>query len=466
MARIWKSGNRVQRYTILEELNRGGMAVSYAAKDHTGLKVFFKQYKSPSVTVPWYRAYIEYQNELKRRIEAPLCQSFCYRFIEAFEFERCYYQVFEFLDKSHSMQDILDKCRTNPNHIAPEQRLIMAKVLLAGMNAMHIGKIVHSDLKPDNIMLIRDDSIAARYRLKIIDMDFSLLIDRQAPWHGDRGYFGTPGYLSPEHLQNEVPRLASDVFTLGLMLHEVLGNAHPYRFEEEERYRQAVFAHSAKPVSLVGALAALPNARDVREVVHRCLSPIAAERPTALEVNDVLNGKPLSGSSPVGKPAPPPMRTIRPPTAPEFDVPLELVTPEPAKPEPRKTSSPARATPPAPRVTPVATEPPPPARPAKVASLSLCGPSGQEKLFNIGSPVSGKLLRNFGDDSKFYSDPQFDVERTDTGWYVVPASGTRHETLLNGKKISERRLLKEGDEIGVGSESRSIVKLPLRVRFV
>jgi eukaryotic-like serine/threonine-protein kinase len=54
-----------------------------------------------------------------------------------------------------------------------------------------------------------------KYRLKIIDMDFSFFTDKKAPWDGHEGYFGTPGYMSPEHMTRQVPGPASDVFTLG-----------------------------------------------------------------------------------------------------------------------------------------------------------------------------------------------------------------------------------------------------------
>jgi hypothetical protein len=139
-------------------------------------------------------------------------------------------------------------------------------------------------------MLIRDETITAGYRLRIIDMDFSLLADQPAPWHGDRGYFGTPGYLSPEHLRGEVPQPASDVFTLGLMLHELLGKGHPYQFEDEEQYHNACMRHAARPIELYGSLVGLPNADQIRQTVHRCLAAAPSHRPRSKEVQEVLNG--------------------------------------------------------------------------------------------------------------------------------------------------------------------------------
>jgi serine/threonine protein kinase len=85
-----------------------------------------------------------------------------------------------------------------------------------GDRALHESKIVHADLKPANAYLIEDATIGSGYQLKLIDMDFSLLADRRAPWHGFQGYVGTDNYRSPEHLtRGAVPGLASDVFTCG-----------------------------------------------------------------------------------------------------------------------------------------------------------------------------------------------------------------------------------------------------------
>jgi serine/threonine protein kinase len=98
-----------------------------------------------------------------------------------------------------------------------------AKVLVAAVGTLHDAKIVHADLKPANAYLIKDPTIASEYQLKLIDMDFSILADRKPPWQGYQGHVGTDNYRSPEHLtRGAVPILASDVFTLGLMLYELL----------------------------------------------------------------------------------------------------------------------------------------------------------------------------------------------------------------------------------------------------
>jgi eukaryotic-like serine/threonine-protein kinase len=127
---------RIQGYTIEELITTGNNSVAYAARSAAGEKVFFKLYQSPSIRVPWYRPFIQHQRNSSSGRGRP-CRQFCYRFIGGFEHERKYHQVFEFLDKSHSLAQILDKIRASPSAVSWEQRELMAKVLVAGINQLH-----------------------------------------------------------------------------------------------------------------------------------------------------------------------------------------------------------------------------------------------------------------------------------------------------------------------------------------
>ena len=55
------------------------------------------------------------------------------------------------------------------------------------------------------------------------------------------------------------------------------------------------------------------------------------------------------------------------------------------------------------------------------------------------------------------------LENRDDGWYVVPNNDATNETILNSKAVTSSAKLSDGDELGVGRESKGIVKLPLKV---
>src|SRR5215207_4401261 len=123
-------------------------------------------------------------------------------------------------------------------------------------------------------------------------MDFSVLADQRAPWHGHQGYVGSDNYRSPEHLtRRAMPGLASDVFTCGLILHELLAGVHPYWRDDQAEYAALVRAYAAKPPLLLGVMPEPATNAEVAAALHRSLSPNAADRPTAAELRAVLSGR-------------------------------------------------------------------------------------------------------------------------------------------------------------------------------
>ena len=80
--------------------------------------------------------------------------------------------------------------------------------------------------------------------------------------------------------------------------------------------------------------------------------------------------------------------------------------------------------------------------------------------------VIGKSsVKQFGKDATFWSEPQFSLEREGTDWAVTHHPKAKNETLLNGKAVTERQTVKDGDVLAVGRESKGIIKLPLTVRI-
>lgn len=435
MPRNPKPGDRIDDYRIIDLISVGGMARSYAATSPGGEKVFFKQYKSPTTTVPWYKGYVSYQAELKRRVETSTAKNFTYRFVDFFEADFggvCYFQVFEFVEGGRDLEAVFNRARENPRSVSWEQRLTLAKVMMAGINSLHEARIVHCDLKPPNIQLFEDKTIAAGYRLKLIDMDFSILSDRQAPWHGHQGYVGSPNYFSPEHLQGPagVPQLPSDVFTCGLILYELLAGTHPYASEDPEAYAAASRAHRAPLPKLLGPMPTGASDADVADVLHRCLSPDPARRPTAKEVNLALNGKWKSSSAPP--------------------------SPSGAAPAPSPAPAPSAAAPAGDRGV----------AGRVLSKLTLTAESGRKLEFSVRTLVGKHLLASLGPDARYFDAVQFVVEQGPAGqWMVVPNVKAKNETMVNGKALTETANLKPGDVVGVGRESKGIVKLPLSVQI-
>jgi serine/threonine protein kinase len=444
MAKKLKVGDSIRGYRITKVFGPGMMAISYGAQSPTAGKVFFKQYKSPAPTVVWYAAFVAYQKELSKRVRSGKAAHFAVRQVDAFE-ERwggpCYFQAYEFVENGADLQQVIDKEREQhrltksvparePSVWA--RHVTWAKVLTAAVAALHESKIVHADLKPANAYLVEDPAIGSGYQLKLIDMDFSLLADLRAPWHGFQGYVGTDNYRSPEHLtRGSVPTLASDVFTCGLMLYELLAGVHPYWSDDQGEYATRVKAYIAKPPALISTLPSPADNAAVSAALHRCLAPDPAARPTAADLRDILSGR---GAKP------------------------ELLK----KPATSTVRSAARS-PVGPHATGAAVTS---AGKALVSDgIELLGPDGRSVRIGVRTELGKALVRQFGSDGEFWDNRQCVLERGGGGqWVVSPVAGTTNETLVNGKTLTAPHALRDGDLIAVGRQAKGVIKLPLTAR--
>ena len=426
MPRVLKPGDRIKDYLISKHLNTGAMANAFAAESPDKRKVFFKQYKSPAVGVKWFTSYVQYQKELNRRINEPALKRFCVRQLDSFVYKfgvDTFFQVYEFVEGGHDLETILAGIRRNPSSLGWSQRSIIAKVMMAGIHQLHEQKIAHCDLKPPNLQMFEDASIEAKYQLKLIDMDFSVLSDKQAPWHGHAPYVGTPRYFSPEHLKGETPTRRSDVFTCGIILYELLGEGHPFPAEDDAAYFEKIVANKVAQPKLIGSLATPSLTAHLAAVIRRCLSPDSNERPTAKEVNLALNGR--ADPTIVSPPPPPPKPEHKsPPDSPGTDG-TDASVP--------------------------------------TGSLRLTGASNTSVTFNISTALGKELLRRFGAESRFADDQQFAIERRGLEWWLIPVSGTTNYTVLNSKPVLTPTRLKTGDRIEIGSRSGGKTVFPLTV---
>jgi serine/threonine protein kinase len=108
--------------------------------------------------------------------------------------------------------------------LSPEEAVDICSQLLAGVAALHAGGIIHRDLKPNNVML---ESGEAGLHVSIMDFGLARLLEAENTMFGSGVIAGTPGYLAPELLSGGRPTKASDVYALGVVLHEVLTGERP-----------------------------------------------------------------------------------------------------------------------------------------------------------------------------------------------------------------------------------------------
>ncbi len=151
----------------------------------------------------------------------------------------------------------------------------------------HEAGIVHRDIKPENIM-VRDDGY-----IKVLDFGIAQLASTESAEHANDSRLTRPGmvvgtmrYMSPEQATADEITPASDMFSLGIVLHELATGRHPFDASSDMAVLSGIILRDSVPPSRTNPR--LPKEFDA--VIMRMLSKNAALRPTAIEVATLLAG--------------------------------------------------------------------------------------------------------------------------------------------------------------------------------
>lgn len=179
------------------------------------------------------------------------------------------YVVMEYIDGSR-LSDFLDQNGALDVPVAIDIGIQLTKAL----RATHQAKIFHGDVKPDNILLCRRADHPTF--VKLIDFGVAGNIDVRATPQRHSTVCGTPSYMSPEQASGELLDGRTDIYSLGIVLYEMLSGTKPIRgsHPRELLNRQRMLP----PVPLRSNPRSVHVPPRVEAIVHRCLEKDPARR--------------------------------------------------------------------------------------------------------------------------------------------------------------------------------------------
>lgn len=254
-------GKTILHYKILEKLGEGGMGVVYKAED-TKLKRDVALKFLPSNAIQGK----EEKNRFTREAQAAAALNHA-NIAHIYAIEEHNSQMFiamEFIE-GKSLEEIVGAKGGSPMKI--EQAIEYATQIAGGLQTAHEKGIIHRDIKSANIM-VTDKGV-----VKIMDFGLAKLANR-SKMTVQGSTLGTAAYMSPEQARGEKLDHRSDIWSLGVVLYEMVSGRLPFKGDYEQAVIYSILNEEQEPLTAVRS--GLPIALD--GIVAKALAKDPATR--------------------------------------------------------------------------------------------------------------------------------------------------------------------------------------------
>lgn len=307
------------RYHLISQLASGGMAVVYKGIDQKLGRTVAVKILRPSLTAdPVFIT--RFENEA--RSIANLSHPNIVIVHDVDSDGATNYIVMELVDGS----DLKKVIRTHG--ALPLERVMNLSIQICkGLGFAHRARIVHADVKPQNVLLTKNDVV------KITDFGIAQALSDTQPAARAEVVWGSPHYFAPEQAQGEKPTAAADVYSIGIVMFEMLTGRLPYTGASQQ---DLAMAHIQAPI---------PDVREFNPNVPAELA-VVIKKVMSKKPNDRYNGagkleailRDLQNQIRGGQTAPPSRSSQAPappdnlPTAPQKSPPPDVGSPTPPPP--------------------------------------------------------------------------------------------------------------------------------------
>jgi serine/threonine-protein kinase len=261
------------RYEAVRQLGEGGMGRVYLAKQlDLGRQVVIKVMHDHIAADPKFRDRFQRETLLMARFQHPYVVTL---FDASLNDPQGPCIVMEYI-RGITLDALLEKnTRLGPARVG---RLLGQ--LCEALQAAHVEGIVHRDLKPANLMVVDPDT--PYEKIKVMDFGLAKLVDSKYQKVSDTGAdfaVGTPGYISPEQVRGDDIDHRSDLYSLGVILFELLTGRLPFAGNETMDVLLAHATEAPPPFSSLGTSFWVSPA--IEAIVQQCLAKNPTDRPAS-----------------------------------------------------------------------------------------------------------------------------------------------------------------------------------------
>jgi serine/threonine protein kinase len=226
-------GTLVLHYRILERIGAGGMGEVYLALDSR---------LNRKVALKFLSRHLSQDEDHRRRFtrEAQAAGSLDHPNIAAIyevgDYNGCPFFAMQIVEGSSLREVIADK------DLSVDRILQVAIHVCEGLHAAHEKGIIHRDIKPSNILIDQNG------RVRIVDFGLAAITGSdQLTRTGST--LGTVGYMSPEQVKGQETDRRSDLFSLGVVLYELISKRNPFRRDNEIATSKAISDDTPEPLA-------------------------------------------------------------------------------------------------------------------------------------------------------------------------------------------------------------------------
>lgn len=256
--RIPAHGTVISHYKIIEKIGEGGMGVVYKAEDTRLKRTVALKFLPPELTrEPEAKERFVHEAQAASALDHPnICT--------IHEIDEASGQTFIAMACIDG-PNLKEKVQTGPLKL--DETLDIAIQVACGLQAAHEKGIFHRDLKSGNIM------VTSRGQAKI--MDFGLAKSPGGTTITKTGTtMGTPAYMSPEQARGEPVDHRTDIWSLGVVLYEMVTGEMPFKGEHEQAVIHSILNEEPKPITSLRT--EIP--KSLTKTVTRSLSRVPAQR--------------------------------------------------------------------------------------------------------------------------------------------------------------------------------------------